>query len=163
MKKKIILSIISIVLLLGFTTGCDKELIEEKQRNEIIRTLENENLIDDSWSYVDLVIEEGSPLGGIKSYNYVYKDINNNYYIVSMGTTLIYKEDIKRNNINVKANTTYYYVKIGKGEYEVTTETRGKYKYTNKTAEIDNTKEISYYLIHYEDEKAIVEEEIHDS
>lgn len=55
MKK--ILSVIGIMLLIVFNTGCGKELIEEEQRDEIIKTLENENLIDDSWSYVDLVID----------------------------------------------------------------------------------------------------------
>ena len=65
--------------------------------------------------------------------------------------------------INIKANITYYDIKIGEGKYEATTETRGKYKYTNKIAEIDRTKEVSYYLIHYEGKKAIVEEEIRDS
>lgn len=162
MKKKL-LSIIGIMLLIVFSAGCGKELIEEEQRDEIIKTLENENLIDDSWSYVDLVIDGGSlPLGRIMSYNYVYKDINDNYYIVNIDT-LSYKKDIKRYNINIKANTTYYYIKIGEGKYEVTTETRGKYKYTNKIAEIDRAKEVSYYLIHYEGKKAIVEEEIRDS
>ena len=161
MKKKL-LSIIGIMLLIIFSTGCGKELIEEEQRDEIIKTLENENLIDDSWSYVDLVIESGSPLGGVESYNYVYKDTSDTYYIVNINT-LIYKEDIKRYNLNIKANTTYYDIKIGEGKYEVTTETRGKYKYTNKIAEIDRTKEVSYYLIHYEGKKAIVEEEIRDS
>lgn len=162
MKKKL-LSIVGIMLLILFSTGCGKELIEEEQRDEIIKTLEKENLIDDSWSYVDLVLDGGSlPLGRIMSYNYVYKDINDTYYIVIIDT-LSYKKDVKINNINVKANTTYYHVKIGEGEYEVTTETRGKYKYTNKTAEIDYTKEISRYLIHYEGKKAIVEEEIRDS
>ena len=162
MKKKL-LSIVGIMLLILFSTGCGKELIEEEQRDEIIKTLEKENLIDDSWSYVDLVLDGGSlPLGRIMSYNYVYKDINDTYYIVIIDT-LSYKKGVKINNINVKANTTYYHVKIGEGEYEVTTETRGKYKYINKTAEIDYTKEISRYLIHYEGEKAIVEEEIDDS
>ena len=161
MKKKL-LSIIGIMLLIIFSTGCGKELIEEEQRDEIIKTLENENLIDDSWSYVDLVIESCSPLGGVESYNYVYKDTSDTYYIVNINT-LIYKKDIKRYNINIKVDTTYYYVKIGEGKYEVTTETRGKYKYTNKIAEIDRTKEVSYYLIHYEGKKAIVEEEIRDS
>ena len=152
MKK--ILSVIGIMLLIVFNTGCGKELIEEEQRDEIIKTLENENLIDDSWSYVDLVIDGGSlPLGRIMSYNYVYKDTSDTYYIVN----------INRYNLNIKADTTYYYVKIGEGKYEVTTETRGKYKYTNKIAEIDRTKEVSYYLIHYEGKKAIVEEEIRDS
>lgn len=161
MKKKL-LSIIGIMLLIVFSAGCGKELIEEEQRDEIIKTLENENLIDDSWSYVDLVEEGGSPLGGVESYNYVYKDTSDTYYIVNINT-LIYKKDIKRYNINIKVDTTYYYVKIGEGKYEVTTETRGKYKYTNKIAEIDRTKEVFYYLIHYEGKKPIVEEEIHDS
>ena len=94
MKK--ILSVIGIMLLIVFNTGCGKELIEEEQRDEIIKTLENENLIDDSWSYVDLVIDGGSlPLGRIMSYNYGYKDINDNYYIVNIDT-LSYEKDIKR-------------------------------------------------------------------
>lgn len=162
MKKKL-LSIIGIMLLIVFSTGCGKELIEEEQRDEIIKTLENENLIDDSWSYVDLVIESGSPLGGVESYNYVYKDTSDTYYIVNINT-LSYKKDIKRYNINIKADTTYYYVKMCEGKYEVTTKTSDDgYKYTNKTVEFDNTKEVSYYLIHYEGKKAIVEEEIRDS
>lgn len=39
MKKKL-LSIIGIMLLIVFSAGCGKELIEEEQRDEIISTLE---------------------------------------------------------------------------------------------------------------------------
>ena len=159
MKKKL-LSIIGIMLLILFSSGCGKELIEEEQRDKIIKALEKENLIDESWSYVDLVIESGSALGGVQSYNYVYKTIDGTYYLVNINAPSNYKEDTKINNIDIKANTDYYNVKIGKGEYEVTTKTRGKYKYTNKKVQYDNTNEISYYLIHYEGNKVIIEEEI---
>ena len=43
---------------------------------------EKENLIDDSWTYVDLIEEIDSLFGDALAYNYVYRDFDDNYNII---------------------------------------------------------------------------------
>lgn len=150
MKKRFFI-LISVMLVL--LTGCMKELIEEEDRNNIIDALSDEEIIDDSWEFVDWETEYDSllPTFDAIGYNYIYKDEEERYYTVNMDT-LSYPSDnyYGDNQVFMEGGETYFFIEISECDLTIMNETYSNGNaytwYEINTAGYDCEK----YLLHYD-------------
>lgn len=158
--KKILLSLL-IMFSVFCLTGCGKELIEEEQRTDIISVIEENNLIDESWKYIDVVRQRDNVMyldNDVTGYDYVYQDSLGKYHTVEIDT-MNFNEDKNYVNVDVKANIEYYLINIVECDYIVETKERENGVKTT-TTKVDHNYDNGYdtYLLHYEASKAILEQ-----
>lgn len=160
MRKRILLNLL-LVFSLFCLTGCGKELIEKETREDIISALEANNLIDDSWEYVDVVRQRANVMyldSDVTAYDYIYLDASEQYHTAEISVKHFNKDDTYY-NVEVEAGVEYYIVHIMECDYSVETKEREKGTIIT-TRNVNHTYAKGYetYLLHYEASKIMIEE-----
>lgn len=150
--KKVTAMITVLLICIVSMTGCFRDCIEEDDRNNIIDALTDEDLIPDSWEYIDYKkdVEDLLPTGDARGYYYIYKDEDNQYHTVYM-TDLSYENDTTYgdNEIKITGGKAYFLIKISGAEVIKNTENVSGKTYTSydiNTSDYD----CDTYLLHYD-------------
>ena len=150
--KKVTAMITVLLICIVSMTGCFEECIEEDDRNNIIDALTDEDLIPDSWEYIDYKkdVEDLLPTGDARGYYYIYKDEYNQYHTVYM-TDLSYENDTTYgdNEIKITGGKAYFLIKISEADVIKYTQTVSDSTYTSYDINTNGC-DCDTYLLHYD-------------
>lgn len=110
MRKKISLIIILLCSLL-FLTGCDRYVVDDKTKEEILEFLEKKEIIDSSWEFLMEDAQSDASTGALRYHEFYYSKSDGTYAYVKLEKSYL-SSDSFSGDAFLPGGYLYYEIKI---------------------------------------------------